>query len=162
MLIDTPPTAAVDFNTVTQFYMSPVIGPLLSRFVTTSTRRRALAQAFTPGFAVPEAFVADLAQLTYTAAVGAHDESVAFRDAQPLDQRLAALQPIPPLQAIFGNRDAIVPATEAKRYETVPGASVTIIDGVGHSPMVEAPEKTLALIRAFLKRTIADATHQPS
>ena len=38
----------------------------------------------------------------------------------------------------------------AKRFEVVPGAKVVMIDGVGHSPMVEAPEKTLSLIQDFL------------
>lgn len=70
--------------------------------------------------------------------------------AKPPYERIAALQPVPPLLAIFGAEDAIVPPAAAKLFEHVPGAKVVIIEGAGHSPMVEAPEKTLELIREFL------------
>jgi len=43
-----------------------------------------------------------------------------------------------------------VASAGANLYEGVPGAKVEIIDGVGHSPMVEAPDKLLALIRNFI------------
>jgi hypothetical protein len=43
-----------------------------------------------------------------------------------------------------------VSATSAKLFETVLGAKVEIIDGPGHSPMVDAPAKTLDLIKSFL------------
>jgi pimeloyl-ACP methyl ester carboxylesterase len=38
----------------------------------------------------------------------------------------------------------------ARLYDSVPGARVEVIDGAGHSPMVEVPAKTLELIRTFL------------
>ena len=57
---------------------------------------------------------------------------------------------MPPLLAIFGAQDAIVPATTAKLFEQVPGAQIVMIEGAGHSPMVEAPQKTLEVIREFL------------
>ena len=94
----------------------------------------------------PEQFVSDFDQLTYTAFRSAHDASVAYRTEKPTYARLAALGPVPKLLAIFGVLDAIVPAATAKFYEQVPGAKVETIDGVGHSPMVEAHDKTLALI----------------
>jgi pimeloyl-ACP methyl ester carboxylesterase len=43
-----------------------------------------------------------------------------------------------------------VSATSAKLFETVLGANVEIIDGPGHSPMADAPAKTLDLIKSFL------------
>ena len=80
----------------------------------------------------------------------AHDESIAFRKAKAPYERLAALAPVPPLLAIFGAEDAIVPPDQARLWAKVPGARVEMIEGSGHSPMVEAPAKTLALIRGFL------------
>ena len=112
--------------------------------------RRGLAQGFAPNFPVPEKFVADLKQLTYEAFRTAHDESIAFRKANAPYERLAALKPVPPLLAIFGAQDAIVPPDHAKLWAKVPGARVEMIEGSGHSPMVEAPAKTLELIRGFL------------
>jgi pimeloyl-ACP methyl ester carboxylesterase len=60
---------------------------------------------------------------------------------------------VPPLFAIFGALDAIVPPDQAKFFEGVPGGKVAMIEGAGHSPMVETPVKTLELVRGFLNRT---------
>jgi pimeloyl-ACP methyl ester carboxylesterase len=56
------------------------------------------------------------------------------------------------LIVLFGTRDQLISPQSAQLFEMVPGASVVMVDGAGHSPMVEAPEKTLALIRDFLAR----------
>jgi pimeloyl-ACP methyl ester carboxylesterase len=150
ILIDSPPNADATFTPLTHLYLDPVIGQLLSRMQTDDALRHGLEQGFAPGFPVPEAFVSDLKQLTYTAFRSAHDESIAYRKAKPPYERIAALQPVPPLLAIFGAEDAIVPPASAKLFEHVPGAQIAMIQGSGHSPMVEAPEKTLQLIREFL------------
>jgi pimeloyl-ACP methyl ester carboxylesterase len=152
VLIDSPPVADTNFNLMTRLYMEPVLGELLFRIATDTALRRALAQGFAPGFSVPDRFVDDLKQLTYTAARSAHEESVVYRVAKAPYARLAALQPPLPLLAIFGSRDAIVPPETGKLFEHVSGARVEIIEGAGHSPMVEAPEKTLELIRGFVSR----------
>jgi pimeloyl-ACP methyl ester carboxylesterase len=151
ILIDTPPTAGGTFSILTDACFTPVIGELLTRFQSDETLRRGLAQGFAPNFDIPERFVADLKQLTYTAFRTAHNESVAFRTTQPTYERLAKLKPVPPLLVLFGSLDAILPAEHAKFFERVPGARVTVIDGVGHSPMVEAPARTLQMIESFLK-----------
>ena len=127
-----------------------MIGELISRFTSDASTRRMLGQGFAPGFPVPEKFVADFKQLTYTAFRSTHDGSVEYRTAKSLDERLAALEPVPPLLVIFGSKDALIPAASAELFKKVPGARVEIIDGPGHSPMVEAPAKTLALITGFL------------
>ncbi len=150
ILIDSPPVADTTFTPMTQLYLEPVVGEFLSRLQTDQALRRGLAQGFAPGFPVPDAFVADLKQLTYTAFRSAHDESIVYRKAKPPYERIAALQPVPPLLAIFGAQDAIVPPATGKLFAKVPGAQVAMIEGAGHSPMVEAPEQTLALIRGFL------------
>ena len=150
ILIDSPPTADTTFTPLTGATLSPVLGQALWRMRSDAAVRLGLAQGFAKGFPVPEQFVSDFDQLTYTAFRSAHDASVAYRTEKPTYARLAALGPVPKLLAIFGALDAIVPAATAKFYEQVPGAKVETIDGVGDPPMVEAPDKTLALIRAFL------------
>ena len=52
--------------------------------------------------------------------------------------------------SIFGALDTLVPADSAKIYGRVPGARVEMVDGAGHSPMVEKPAETLRLIEGFL------------
>jgi len=51
---------------------------------------------------------------------------------------------------MVGSRDALVSPSSAKLFENVAGAKVEIIEGPGHSPMVEPPAKTLELIKGFL------------
>ncbi len=150
VLIDSPPTLGTTFTPMTEAFLTPGLGQLLVHFQTEDGLRRGLAQGFAPGYLVPERFVADLKQLTYSGFRNAHEGSIAFRKAKAPWERLAALKPAPPLLAIVGAQDAIVPPANASFYAKVPGSKVVVIDGAGHSPMVEAPEKTLALIRAFL------------
>jgi pimeloyl-ACP methyl ester carboxylesterase len=150
VLIDTPPTVETTFKPMMKAFLTPGIGEWIVHFQNDDSIRGALAQGFAPNFPVPEKFVADMKQLTYEAFRSAHDESVAFRTAKATWARLAALKRPPPLLAIVGAQDAIVPPDKAKLYDLVPGAKVVTLAGVGHSPMVEAPAETLALIRAFL------------
>jgi pimeloyl-ACP methyl ester carboxylesterase len=152
ILIDSPPTAGTTFTVMTGAAMTPVLGELLSHFESDEAIRRGLAQGFAPGFPVPEKFVADLKQLTYTAFRSAHEDSIAYRTAKPTNERLAALTPVPPLLALTGTEDAIVPPEHEKYFAQVPGAKIVMIEGSGHSPMVEKPARTLELIRDFLRQ----------
>lgn len=154
ILIDSPPTAPTTFTLATEVCLQPLLGEFLSHFRSDGVIRRGLAQGFAPGFAVPEKFVADFKQLTYTAFRLAHEESIAYRKSKAPYERIAALRPVPPLLAVFGTRDAIVPPAHANLFERVPGAKVTMIEGVGHSPMVESPAKVLELIKTFLRPSI--------
>ena len=151
ILIDSPPTPETSFSIMTKVYLMPVIGELLSNFQSDRAIRKGLAQGFAPGFVIPEKFVTDLRRLTYSAFRKAHDESIVYRTTRPPYERLAAMKPSPPLLVIFGSVDAIVPPEHAKLFERVPGAKVAMIEGAGHSPMVETPLKTLKLIDDFIK-----------
>ena len=124
---------------------------MLSHFQSDAAIRRGLSQGFAPNFTIPERFVADFRQLTYCAFRKAHNESIAYRTNRPPYDRLAAMKPSPPLLVIFGTLDAIVPPEQANFFERVPGVKIAMIEGAGHSPMVEAPAKTLKLIEDFLK-----------
>jgi pimeloyl-ACP methyl ester carboxylesterase len=150
ILIDSPPKNTVEFSATTEAYLTPVVGEVLSHLMTDEAIRKGLAQGFAPGFPVPDRFIADVRQLTYTAFRSAHDDSVAYQVQKPAYQRLAALNPPPPLLVVFGADDRLVPADTAKLFEKVPGARVVWIDGAGHSPMVEQPARTLELIKSFL------------
>jgi pimeloyl-ACP methyl ester carboxylesterase len=151
ILIDSPATADAKFTPAMQAYLTPVLGEAMSRILTDRGVRRALAQGFAPGYPISERFVADFRQLTYRAFKLAHEESVAYRKKKPTYERLAAVKPAPPpLLAITGAMDAIVPPASVMRYGRLTGARIEIVEGSGHSPMVEKPERTLALIRDFL------------
>jgi pimeloyl-ACP methyl ester carboxylesterase len=53
VLIDSPPKAETTFKLGTRLALMPVLGELLSRFMSEATIRKMLAQGFAPGFAVP-------------------------------------------------------------------------------------------------------------
>ncbi len=152
-LIDTPPNPETAFDLKTRLGLMPLIGEGLWRLRTDAVLRQALTQGFAPGFPVPEKFVADLWQLTYTVFHNAHDDSIAYVTEKGTPARLAAIEPVPPLLVIFGAEDALISPASAKLYESVPGAKIVMVDGAGHSPMVEKPEQTLTLIRDFIDET---------
>lgn len=154
VLIDSPATADAKFTAAMHAYLTPVLGQAMSRILTDGGVRRGFAQGFAPEYPIPERFVADFRQLTYMAFRLAHEESVAYRTKRPTYERLAAIKPAtPPLLAITGSMDAIVPPASVMQYGRLTGARIEIVEGSGHSPMVEKPERTLALIRDFLTAT---------
>jgi pimeloyl-ACP methyl ester carboxylesterase len=153
IFIDSPATGGGTFTMLTKAYLLPVLGEFLSRLPGDRALRRGLAQGFRPGFAVPEKFLADIKQLTYIAFRTAHQDSIAYRTQNPPYERLATLKPVPPLLAIHGVLDAIVSPEQARFFERVPGGKVAMIEGAGHSPMVEKPAETLELIRGFLAQS---------
>ncbi|MFD0987132.1 alpha/beta fold hydrolase [Methyloligella solikamskensis] len=150
VLIDSPANLSVSFNPATEAYLTPVLGQLLYHLVTGRVVKRGLTQGFAPGFPVPEKFVADAEQLTYTAFTHAHDKSVLYQKEKPAYERLKTLDPSIPILVIFGQEDRLVPVETAKLFEQVPNTTVKYVEGAGHSPMVEKPEATLELIKAFL------------
>ena len=161
VLIDTPSEPSVTFNPLTDSYLMPVIGEVLNRLRTDDAIRAGLAQGFASGFKVPERFVADIWQLPYSAFKSATDESHAFQNKEPLYRRLKTLASLPPFLVIFGAQDALVPVATAKKFEDVPGIKLEFVDGAGHSPMVEQPQRTLALIKRFLAEPLPSSRPTP-
>lgn len=142
-----------DLGLIAALAFTPVIGEALWRVKPDFAIRRGLEVAFAPGFEFPDAFVEDVRRMTYTA----YDESAAdfdeYTDEATLAERLAATGQ--PLLVIMGEEEQIVDdprAALAAYRDAVPGARTELMAGVGHSPNVEAPAATAALILAFANR----------
>ncbi|MDQ6747432.1 MAG: alpha/beta fold hydrolase, partial [Candidatus Dormibacteraeota bacterium] len=59
-----------------------------------------------------------------------------------------------PTMIIWGNRDAIIPVEHARTaHRDMPGSRLEILDGVGHFPHAEAPDRFLALVDDFMSST---------
>ena len=85
--------------------------------------------------------------MTYTS-YDTEDEEAAYMDAAPLDRRIERTGV--PLLAIFGAEDQIYESKPAlAAYAKLPGARTALIPGAGHSPNVEKPKRTAALILGF-------------
>jgi pimeloyl-ACP methyl ester carboxylesterase len=73
-----------------------------------------------------------------------------------VDRELAMFDRIPEITAptliLWGAEDQLIYATAAQTFdERLPHSTAIVYEGVGHLPMEEAPDKTAADIRAFLR-----------
>lgn len=132
----------------------PVLGEAIRRVVPDAMVRQGLASAFADGYDVPDRFVDDFRDMTYTS----YDDSAAassdYHEAGGLADRLA--DDGVPLLVIFGAEDKLVDADSAQGYRKVPRARIIVLDGAGHSPHVEKPAETARLIRNFLDQQPAN------
>jgi pimeloyl-ACP methyl ester carboxylesterase len=132
----------------------PVIGEAMWRLTPSFAIEDGYGSAFAPGYDIssgfsnPDQVVDDLRAMTYTAFRDAEDAAGDYVEAIPLDDRLR--QTAVPLLSIFGTEDQICDPEESQAaYEGVPGARLAEIEGAGHSPNVEKPQETAALIEEF-------------
>lgn len=126
---------------------APVIGEALWQVTPDFAVKEGLQVAFAPGYEVPDDFVDGFDQMTYTS-YASDDEESAYLDEEPLSRRIERAGI--PLLAIFGAEDQIYEAEPALAvYAKVPRARTVLIPGAGHSPNVEKPGRTAALILEF-------------
>jgi pimeloyl-ACP methyl ester carboxylesterase len=128
----------------------PVIGEALWRIKPDFSIRDGLGVAFAPGFNVPDAFVEDVKRMTYSSYTGSHDAFDDYTGEKPLPQRAAATGK--PTLAIMGAEEQIAkdPVAALAAYRAA-GAETRLIQGAGHSPNVEKPAETSALILGFAR-----------
>lgn len=151
VIVDTPPTHEEgDLGLVARLGFAPVIGEAGWRLKPDSLVREGLEVAFAPGFDVPDAFVDDVNRMTYSAYDQSASASRDFSDEEPLDRRVRDTGK--PLLVIMGAEEQIIDDPSARLAEygaTVPGARTRLLPGAGHSPNVEEPAATSALVLAF-------------
>ncbi|GAA3164614.1 alpha/beta fold hydrolase [Nonomuraea roseoviolacea] len=151
VLIDTAPRLAAAVSSgggVGGLLYTPVVGQLLWRLRTDSLIRNAASSAFSrPGFAIPQTVVDDARGMTYHALVATTQTGDDYVNQRALPDRLAPLGK--PLLVIFGQDDRRWRSSSAAEYRAVPGAKVEVLPGVGHSPIMEDPPRTAALVLAF-------------
>jgi pimeloyl-ACP methyl ester carboxylesterase len=141
-----PLTAALTFL--------PVIGPALWKVTPDAAVKDGLGVAFAPGYDVPDAFVEDFWRQTYDSYDKSPDAEDTFVKTTPLDDRIRRMGRMRPgglpLLAIFGAEEQLYePEKALAAYDTVPGSETELIQGAGHSPNVEQPARTAALVLAF-------------
>jgi pimeloyl-ACP methyl ester carboxylesterase len=148
-LIDSGPRldAFISDGPVGQLITVPVVGQLLWRLRTDGILRRGLSTAFAPGFDIPQDVVDDTRTLTYHALIATSQAAEDYLKERPLPDRLSAVDK--PVLVIFGAQDQRWQPSSAALYRAVPGATVELLAGVGHSPMIEDPSRTAALLISF-------------
>lgn len=151
MIIDTPPSHKGDsLGLVAKLGFAPVIGEFFWRVKPDFAVKKGLEVAFAPGFDVPDEFVEDVDRMTYSSYHDSPEGSDDYSEEEPLDQRMK--ESGKPLMVLMGAEEQIVhdPAERLAEYRrTVPGARTKLIAGSGHSPNVEKPAETAALLLEF-------------
>ncbi|MFI0352564.1 alpha/beta fold hydrolase [Actinomadura sp. 9N407] len=141
------PDALLPQPLILRVLLGPPFGPLLwSRRSDAMIRKAVEATAVQP-VDVPDAMVADLRGTTYRTFREVLRKNGAYLAERSVPDRLAALGV--PVLVIFGAADPRWEPSSAHQYDAVPGARVEMLPGVGHMPMLEAPEATSELLLEF-------------
>jgi pimeloyl-ACP methyl ester carboxylesterase len=135
----------VDLPLTARIATAPLIGPAIKQTVPDGMIRDGLSKAFEEGFDVPDEFVENVKEMTYTSFKQSPEEGGDFVDETSLDDRIASTKL--PVTVIFGAEDRIVDPKSADDYRDIPGAKVVVLPGVGHTAQMERPTRTAALIR---------------
>jgi pimeloyl-ACP methyl ester carboxylesterase len=143
-----PDTSYGDVGLIGELPFKPVLGEALWRIKPDFSIRDGLEVAFAPGFEVPDEFVEDVKRMTYSAYSDSHDAFDSYTGEESLPQRGAALGV--PLLAIMGAEEQIAtdPRAALAAYRAA-GARTRLIADAGHSPNVEKPAETAALVLLF-------------
>jgi pimeloyl-ACP methyl ester carboxylesterase len=145
-----PDNSYGDVGFIGELPFKPVIGETLWRIKPDFSIKDGLKVAFAPGYSVPDAFVEDVKRMTYTSYTHSHDAFDDYTGEEPLPRRAAATGK--PVLAIMGAEEQIAkdPQVALAAYRAA-GAQTKLIQGAGHSPNVEKPAETAALVLAFDK-----------
>jgi pimeloyl-ACP methyl ester carboxylesterase len=152
-----PDTSYGDVGFIGELPFKPVIGQTLWRVKPDISIEDGLKVAFAPGFPVPDAFVEDVKRMTYSSYSGSHDGFDEYTGAEPLSERAAATGK--PVLAIMGVEEQIANDPEAALAayrEASPRIQTKLILGAGHSPNVEKPAETAALVLAFSRHELQE------
>jgi pimeloyl-ACP methyl ester carboxylesterase len=111
--------------------------------------RQLMSNAFSADFEIPQQFVDEARGIDFHV-FGATSQAVrAYLDEQGLPQRLATLGK--PVLVIFGDQDRRWRPSSAADYRAVPNATVEMLPGAGHTPILEDPPGTAAPLLAFTR-----------
>ncbi len=130
------------------------LGPFLQRWAPAAAVRRGARFSFAPGvraermFEPPGRLVRDFRAMAPAMwRVVLTDRPLRLAE-RPLDQRLRELGR--PVLVVLGAQDRLYAAELTReRYAAVPGVTVEVLPGSGHSSVLEQPAEVARLVRAF-------------
>ncbi|MFJ3876821.1 alpha/beta fold hydrolase [Streptomyces sp. NPDC090077] len=127
--------------------LAPPLGPLLWWRRSDAVIRRSIGATLAGPVTLPPGLVADVRRTRYRAFRAALRENTAYLAERPVPERLAALGV--PVLVLFGAADPRWDPASAGQYGIVPGVRIEMLSGVGHIPMLEAPEQVGRLLLDF-------------
>lgn len=132
---------------------SPAGPPVKWADLTDEQFRRMMRSGFSADYQIPQEYVDQFRAIDPAVFVAASQANCAYLDERSLTERLAPLGK--PLLVIFGENDSRWRPSAADEYHAVPGATVLLLPGVGHSPNLEDPPRTAAPLLAFAAKHAA-------
>jgi pimeloyl-ACP methyl ester carboxylesterase len=150
VLISTGPSvdALLRQPLVLRALLGPPLGPLVWSIRSEAWIRKGVSATAARPVNVPDEMVAGVRRITYRTMRAVLRQNTAYIAERSVPARLAALDV--PVLAIWGAADPRWdPAASARQYDAVPKARVESLPGVGHLPILEAPEATGKLLLDF-------------
>ena len=127
--------------------LAPPVGPLLGPWRSDAMIRKGIGATTARPVDIPGDAVADLKNITYRTFREVLRRNTAYVAERSVPERLADLDV--PVLVIFGAADPRYEPSSAHQYDAVPNARVEMLPGVGHVPMLEAPETTSEVLLRF-------------
>jgi len=127
--------------------LAPPVGPLLWPRRSDAMIRKGIGATTARPVDIPGDAVADLKNIKYRAFREVLRRNAAYVAERSVPERLADLDV--PVLVIFGAADPRYEPSSARQYDAVPNARVEMLPGVGHVPILEAPETTSELLLGF-------------
>ncbi|WP_372666731.1 alpha/beta fold hydrolase [Amycolatopsis kentuckyensis] len=126
---------------------APPLGPLLWPLRSDALIRKGIRATTARPVAVPDDAVAELKHIGYRTFRKILRANSAYIAERSVPDRLAGLGR--PVLVVFGAADPRWNPKSAREYDRVPGVRVELLPGVGHIPLLEAPEPTSDLLLRF-------------
>jgi pimeloyl-ACP methyl ester carboxylesterase len=128
--------------------LAPPLGPILWLTRSDALIRKGIGATAAGPVDVPDELVAGVRAIGYRAMTTVLRRNTAYIAERSVPDRLAALDA--PVLVIFGTADPRWEPLSAHQYDAVPNARVELLPGVGHLPLLEAPETTSKLVLDFM------------
>ncbi len=133
--------------------LGPPFGPLLWALRSDAWIRKGIRATAARPVEVPDELVAGVRGITYRTFRKVLRANRAYLSERGVPERLAALPAPTPVLVVSGGSDPRWEPAAARWYEPVPRTRVEVLAGVGHVPLLEAPEATSELLLAFTATT---------
>ena len=130
--------------------LAPPLGRLLWSVRTDGMIGNAIRATAAHPVDVPAELIADVQATSYRTTRTVLRRNAAYLAERSAPDRLAALRV--PVLVIFGGADPRWDPTSVHQYDALPNVQVELLPGVGHLPMLEAPEATSRLLLHFTVR----------
>jgi len=126
---------------------SPPLGRLVWALRSDSMIRKGIRVTCARPIDIPDALVAEVRGLTYQTFVSVLRHNGEYIAERSVPDRLSKLDV--PVLVGFGGADPRWDPASAHDYDVLPRGRVEVLPGVGHVPMLEAPETTSKLLLDF-------------